>query len=257
MTMGIAEMGAYTALTLVSSEGLCGMAAGKYQAFIELGRRVIHEATPDRYGRDAIHVPPAPPACRFPQPGFVGRSFSGIVILNPHPGEGARSGREATHRRWDMVLERWLKEGGGESYESALRLWEADRAEWGPVWTRWLAPLLAEAGLSVDQVAFLNLIKNQLRSGTSEAIQGRIAEVDWEFTAAQLTLLKPTAVLAAGKFVGRMLDHLASEPLFDVRVQNRARARRGINGPELAVLERQERAALATWLREAASHEKG
>lgn len=219
-------------------------------AFIELGQRVIREAGSERYGSDSIHVPEAPPACRFPQPGFLGREYAGIVIMNPHPGEGAHPGREPSHRRWDLALQRWLERGDEPSYETALRLWEADRASWGPVWTRWLAPLLDEAGVSVDQVAFLNLIKNQLRSNTSEPVQRRLASRDWTFTSAQLALLKPRAVLAGGKFVGRVLNAKEPEPPFEVRVQSRARAIHGVRGPERRALEERERSELAAWLRQ-------
>ena len=219
--------------------------------FISHGREVMREATVDRYGADSIRIPAAPPACRLPQPGFVGRAYSGIVILNPHPGEGDRASREPMHRRWDAVLQRWLDEGNRASYDNVFTLWDEDRDSWGAVWTRWLEPLLAEAGLDIEEVAFLNLIKHQLPSQTSEAVQRRMARVDWRFTSAQLEILRPTAVLAGGKLVGRILSELQPTPQFEVRVQNRARARRGVSAEARRVLEDGERRELASWLRAA------
>ena len=191
--------------------------------FIRLGQEIMRWDRQGAYGADFTRVAPSPPALGVASPGFLGREYRGLVVLNQNPGLGARRGSE--HRIWDRLLTAWRDEGTIEAYDEAFKFYLADFRHVA-VWRQWVEPVLDAAGLGAHAVAYLNLGKSVLRKNEPPKppkARDPIFEADWRWTRAQLDLLEPDVVLA-GKAVANLLSRYWPNPPFDVIVQDRARS---------------------------------
>lgn len=189
--------------------------------FIRLGQEIMRWDRQGAYGADFTRVAPSPPALGVASPGFLGREYRGLVVLNQNPGLGARRGSE--HRIWDRLLTAWRDEGTIEAYDEAFMFYLADFRHVA-VWRQWVEPVLDAAGLGAHAVAYLNLGKSVLRKNEPPRARDPIFEADWRWTRAQLDLLEPDVVLAGGKAVANLLSRYWPNPPFDVIVQDRARS---------------------------------
>jgi len=189
--------------------------------FVTLGQEILKCDWRQHYGSDFGRVAPSPPGIAYAQPGFVADDYRGVVLVGQNPGVGDTPDRARAHRVWDKHLEPWATGGGVEDYRAVLALWLRDLSNWA-VWHQWCAPLLQRSGLTVQNIGYLNIVKNQTtKNGAPTA---RMYEADWRWTQRQLEVLQPRIVIAGGKAVGDVINRYWRNAPFEVVVQNRIRS---------------------------------
>lgn len=211
-------------------------------AFIELGRDIIAFDRTRAFGGDHRHVSLSPGTSRA-QPGFMGHTFSGTVIVGQNPGEGNFGTWAKDNRELDGLLGAWHEQGTLQAYDAAFSFFRRTFAN-SPGWHDWVAPILLAGNISLEHIAVLNLVKvptRQNRKPTSVMYRE-----DWQWTKKQLDLLTPTVVVAGGVEVHRQITRRYADPPFALHLQNRARAIPGLSFVELERQRRLEPAAIGT-----------
>ncbi len=186
------------------------------QRFAALGAELLARAPIAAYrGVDHVALDPITLA----QPGFCGIDYRGLTIVGLNPGRGTGDAA-ARLRRWNDAYMRW-RDSGWSGYEEALGYWKSDIERWR-VWNQWIAPVLSVAGVSADEIAYLNLVKVPTANDQKPTV--RLLDVDWPWTRQQLELLDPTIVLAGGVAVSDEIRKRWPSIPFELITQNRARS---------------------------------
>lgn len=175
----------------------------------------------------------------LPQFGFVGRRYSEsrLLILAINPGNGPRDKRDPRDESALPALERFVKERTQQSFAFAQRAYQDVCPGWS-IWRQHGLPVIAAAGLNLDQVAYSNCLPWRTKSESGFATPAARTSVEL-YVQPLLRELMPRVVVALGKKAARVVDLI--RPLdAEVIVWNRARA------PTKAVIA--ERAAAAARL---------
>jgi hypothetical protein len=196
------------------------------KTFVHIGQEILScDDWAAHYGSSGnARVAPSPPGVGYAQPGFVGRDYRGLVIVNQNPSAGF--GRDDVHRDWERAFRKWHNQGTVDVYLETFRFWQSDVHAW-KVWTQWVEPILyrLRPRLTEDHIGYLNLCKNA--TIPNKAPTERMYRSDWEWTGRQLTLLQPRVVVAGGKEVAKQLNTLWPAPPVKVLVQDRNRNQSG------------------------------
>lgn len=212
--------------------------ASMLREFISIGQELLRSNLAARYGSDHARIAPSP-SLVFPQPGLLGDDYRGVVVLNRNPGVGAN--RSDLHRVWDRELEKWLRQGTSEAYRDVYSLWERDLAAWD-IWTDWIRPALSRAGLTESNICFLNLFK--CATPGNKPPTATMYRTDWAITKRQIELVAPSVVLTSTDAAIQLMKSWPNPP-FRLLVQNRARARAGMDYAQLQAARRAEADAIA------------
>ncbi|MBX7134183.1 MAG: hypothetical protein K1X67_16040 [Fimbriimonadaceae bacterium] len=170
--------------------------------------------------------------------GFVGTRYTpgeGIVLLAINPGGGgdAYTERTAEDRVFFPLLERF-KAARGHAVPSAF---EAVNQAFAPIvrgWNLWriLGPTLEAAGLTLEEVAYMNLVPYRTRGDKMPPVAAQQAA--WtRIIQPTLGVLEPRAIVTLGKKAGSVVDRFHAGGLHaycvprtigDTRISDEARA---------------------------------
>ena len=193
--------------------------------FIKLGRQIINFDYESAYGSDYRRVSTYP-AVALPQPGFVGHSYKGVVILGLNPGEGAFRSWPELNREFGDLIQGWGRRADVATYNRVFSFFLGNFAN-SPTWDGWTRLVLEAASISVEDIALLNLVKVATKGDAKPT--SKMFAVDWEWTRKQLDVLQPKVVVAGGVAVLEQFNRRwIGIPPFQVHEQNR---RRSIPGP--------------------------
>jgi hypothetical protein len=160
---------------------------------------------------------------RLPQPGFVGSRYQpqGVLILGQNPGNDAIGKGESAADLHQYEMLRRLRDAVDTA--SAVAASKALMAALGStVMPTWLIvqnvvrPLLAALNLTLDDIAYTNLVKFRT-SGSSFA--SRIYDRSWVETSGQICLLEPSVIIALGNATHDQFKRRYKGPARHFRVQ--------------------------------------
>lgn len=200
------------------------------QDFIKLGQEIIHSDYESAYGQDYKRVS-AFPAVALPQPGFLGHSYRGVVILNQNPGKGNFGSWPDDNRRFGELIRAWEAKGDTKSYDAAFKFFESKFLD-SPTWRDYTDPVLRAARITLEDVAVLNLVKFATKKKVT--ITQRMFDADWVWTQQQLQLLAPSIVVTGGLLVNKQLYRQWPTMSFKVVEQNQVKAVKGETGSQRA-----------------------
>ena len=187
----------------------------------------------------------------LPQPGFVGRRYKrgGIVFIGANPG-----GAGVPQLKSDSVQNELLRKLRGATGSACLDAFEklmnhlrvAMPEDWR-IYDICVPPVLEGSGYTVDDIAFLNLVKWRT---TAERLTGAVVRASWEFqTQRQVAALRPRVIVGLGRtVVGRYVNEfdIDREECF---ILKRMRGDRRLSDEGLAEAKRASR-----WLQKKAFH---
>jgi hypothetical protein len=139
----------------------------------------------------------------IPQPGFVGTKYreGGILFLAMNPAGGTKDGLgDSDQKQYEKLL--CLRDA---SNENALRAFNELMDHLLPFMETWkiilnyVNPLLNKGGLTIKDVAYVNLMKWRTLKGAN---LNRLYDISWEaHTHDQLNMLNPGVIIAISKSV--------------------------------------------------------
>ena len=177
------------------------------------------------------------------QPGFVGRRYKrgGIVFIGANPG-GAGVSQLKSDRVQNELLGKLGSATGSACFDAFEKLMNHLRVAMPEDWRIYnvcVPPVLEGTGYTVDDIAFLNLVKWRTRA---ERLTGAVVRASWEFqTQQQVAALRPRVIVGLGRtVVGRYLNEfdIDTEQCF---ILKRMRGDRRLSDEGLAEAERASR----------------
>jgi hypothetical protein len=137
------------------------------------------------------------------QPGFVGCGYrsGGMLLIGQNPGndaigKGLSEADKSQYVRLEQVRDANVPAGRIKSFRDLMQeLNDRVMPTW-PIVQNVVNRLLAETGVSLSQISYLNLIK--FRS-TNSSIPAAVYQRSWPKTERQITCLKPGLIVCLGK----------------------------------------------------------
>jgi hypothetical protein len=150
------------------------------------------------------------PGDNLPQPGFVGAKYrSGSVLfiaMNPG-GKGLSAETAQVHQ----VIEQLQCASAGsllDAFEALNGVHRIVVPNW-KIFVNFVRPILDCTGLTIDDIAYINLLKWRTRSGVKPREFQRLYESSWQaYTQRQVAKLIPGAVVAIGSDAGKAFAKL-------------------------------------------------
>lgn len=138
-----------------------------------------------------------------PQPGFIGPNYSGIVVIGTNPGEGTEGTVAYQNRMFQRLTSFTAGHRTPEEF-AALNAFLGNELTRGTLGNNLLAaPMLEAAGLSAQEIAYLNAVKCATSPGNSNpqrVVQSETLRLCIEeYLSRQLALLRPRAIVFAWK----------------------------------------------------------
>ncbi len=182
--------------------------------FVSSGAALIRESIGERY-HGLVD-----PGNNLLEPGFISpdlRPRVMIISYYPNATDLDKPGTPEYQAARNRVLA-WAESGSVEAYRACYAAWLADLNR-TPFHKRRTKPILDEAGLRDEDIAFIPFIKAPMPAGSSPGSE--IIEIDIDVTWGQLLLVKPEIVWIQGVAISERVEGLVKGRITEKLVMQR------------------------------------